>query len=95
MALWDIWGKAYNVPAWRLLGGRYRDKIRLYADTPEASLPAEQTKLINYRIKEQGYTWLKMDVSIRDLKNIPGTIVNSKLWENQQGNLAQLGDQSN
>ncbi|HTE07147.1 MAG TPA: twin-arginine translocation signal domain-containing protein, partial [Flavitalea sp.] len=37
MALWDICGKAYNVPAWQLLGGRYRDKVRLYADTPESS----------------------------------------------------------
>ena len=34
MALWDLCGKAYGVPAWQLLGGRYRDKIRLYADTP-------------------------------------------------------------
>ena len=39
MAMWDICGKAYNVPAWQLLGGRYRDKIRLYADTPEAGSP--------------------------------------------------------
>jgi L-alanine-DL-glutamate epimerase-like enolase superfamily enzyme len=54
MALWDLCGKAYGVPAWQLLGGRYRDKVRLYADTPEASSPAEQQKLINYRIKEQG-----------------------------------------
>jgi hypothetical protein len=28
MALWDLCGKAYNVPAWQLLGGRYRDKVR-------------------------------------------------------------------
>lgn len=95
MALWDICGKAYNVPAWQLLGGRYRDKIRLYADTPEAGSPEEQRKLINYRIKDQGYTWLKMDVSIGELKGKPGTMVNNKFWENQQGNLAQWGDQSN
>jgi L-alanine-DL-glutamate epimerase-like enolase superfamily enzyme len=95
MALWDLCGKAYNVPAWQLLGGRYRDKVRLYADTPEASSPEEQTKLINYRVKDQGYTWLKMDVSIGELKGKPDTLVNSKFWENSQGNLAQWGDQNN
>lgn len=95
MALWDICGKAYNVPAWQLLGGRYRDKVRLYADTPEARSPEEQQKLINYRIKDQGYTWLKMDVSIGELKGKPGTVVNSKFWEDSKGNLAQWGDRQN
>ena len=94
-ALWDICGKAYNVPCWQLLGGRYRDKIRIYADTPESSSPEEQKKLIKYRMEEQGYTWLKMDVSIAKLKGIPDTMVNNKFWENAQGNLAQWGDQSN
>jgi L-alanine-DL-glutamate epimerase-like enolase superfamily enzyme len=86
MALWDLCGKAYGVPAWQLLGGRYRDKIRLYADTPESTNPAEQEKLIKYRINEQGYTWLKMDVSIRKLKGKPGTLVNSQFWDNLGGN---------
>jgi L-alanine-DL-glutamate epimerase-like enolase superfamily enzyme len=95
MALWDICGKAYNVPAWQLLGGRYRDKVRLYADTPEAGSPEEQKKLIKFRTEDQGYTWLKMDVSIAELRGKPGTVVNSKFWENAQGMLNQWGDQSN
>lgn len=95
MALWDICGKAYNVPAWQLLGGRYRDKVRLYADTPEAGSPEEQKKLVRYRIEEQGYTWLKMDVSIGELKGIPGALVNADFWSDGKGNLNQWGDQSN
>jgi L-alanine-DL-glutamate epimerase-like enolase superfamily enzyme len=95
MALWDICGKAYNVPAWQLLGGRYRDKVRLYADTPEAGSPEEQKKLVRYRIQDQGYTWLKMDVSIGELKGIPGALVNADFWSDGKGNLNQWGDQSN
>ena len=95
MALWDICGKAYNVPAWQLLGGRYRDKVRMYADTPESNSPEEQKKLIKYRTEDQGYTWLKMDVSIGELKGVEGALVNDKFWQNAQGNLAQWGDQAN
>lgn len=81
MALWDLCGKAYGVPVWQLLGGRYRDRIRLYADTPESKSPEEQKKLIGYRTEEQGYTWLKMDLSINELINIPGTLVNQDFWK--------------
>jgi L-alanine-DL-glutamate epimerase-like enolase superfamily enzyme len=95
MALWDLCGKAYGVPAWQLLGGRYRDKVRLYADTPEAGSPEEQKKLISYRVNDQGYSWLKMDLSIGELKGKPGTLVNSKFWENTTGDLAQWGDAAN
>ena len=41
MALWDLAGKAYNVPAYQLLGGKFRDKVRLYADTPQGNNEAE------------------------------------------------------
>jgi L-alanine-DL-glutamate epimerase-like enolase superfamily enzyme len=70
----------------------YRDKIRLYADTPEASSPEEQRNLIKYRAQEQGYTWLKMDLSIGELLNIPGAAVNADFWKNEHEQLTQWGD---
>jgi L-alanine-DL-glutamate epimerase-like enolase superfamily enzyme len=80
MAMWDLVGKAYNVPAWQLLGGRYRDKVRMYADTPTHDDPEQQMKLIKYRTEDQGYTWLKMDLSLEEIRKIPGTLVNANFW---------------
>ncbi len=33
IALWDLTGKAYGVPLYQLLGGKYRDRVRVYCDT--------------------------------------------------------------
>src|SRR6266545_2661924 len=30
MALWDLAGKILEVPAWKLLGGKFRDRVRVY-----------------------------------------------------------------
>ena len=86
MALWDLCGKAYNVPAWQLLGGRYRDKVRLYADTPEADTFDEFKARIKHRLEVQGMTWLKMDISIGEIKRFPAhwsmQISGAKGWLN-------------
>src|SRR5690606_28263520 len=80
MALWDLCGKAYGVPCWQLLGGRYRDKIRLYADTPEFRDLDTFKERIHYRTVTQGYSWLKMDVSIGLLRNMKDGLVNNEFW---------------
>lgn len=85
MALWDLCGKAYNVPAWQLLGGRYRDKIRLYADTPGAKDPIAFAATMKRRVAEQGFTWLKMDLGIHVVANIPDALVNTNFWDGVTG----------
>ncbi|NND05815.1 MAG: mandelate racemase/muconate lactonizing enzyme family protein [Saprospiraceae bacterium] len=81
MALWDLAGKAYNVPAYQLLGGRYRDKVRLYADTPRGRDEAEFNSFVSRRMDEQGFTFLKVDFGIELLAGVPGTTVNSNYWD--------------
>jgi len=85
MALWDLCGKAYGVPAWQLLGGRYRDRIRLYADTPGARDPQQFALIMKKRVDEQGFTWLKMDLGIHVVANIPDALVNTKFWDGATG----------
>ncbi len=73
MALWDLAGKAYNVPIYQMLGGKFRDKIRIYADTVESPDP----KIYGERLKnrmDQGFTWLKMDLGIDLIQEKPGMV---------------------
>src|SRR5580700_6834569 len=73
-ALWDISGKVYNVPVYQMLGGKFRDRVRIYADTDESDDPLVFAKRLKARKEEMGLTWLKMDVGINLLQNIPGTV---------------------
>lgn len=85
MALWDLAGKAYGVPSWQLLGGRYRDKVRLYSYVPVhnwAKMDVDKFKNdVKQRIEVQGYTWLKFYPSLETINHIPGITVNSAFWQ--------------
>ncbi len=84
MALWDLTGKAYGVPIYQLLGGKYRDKVRIYVDTPTVNNPEEFAKRMKGRI-DQGFTIMKMDIGIGLIKDIPGTLTNTEPWGDMQG----------
>jgi galactonate dehydratase len=58
-ALWDIFGKSVNQPVHQLLGGRVRDKIRVYANGPRGTKPEEIAESA-LQIKEAGYTAMKL-----------------------------------
>lgn len=87
MALWDLAGKAYGVPVYQMLGGKYRDEVRVYADTPSVQDPEEFAQRMQGRV-DQGYTVLKMDVGVQLIQDIPGTLVNAEFWKNQPGGLS-------
>ncbi|MDP8245947.1 MAG: mandelate racemase/muconate lactonizing enzyme family protein [Candidatus Hinthialibacter antarcticus] len=73
MALWDLAGKAYGVPVYQMLGGRYRDKIRMYCDTTYSDDPKIYAQRMKDRVKD-GYTFLKMDLGANMLRDIPNTV---------------------
>lgn len=63
IALWDIKGKALGVPVYELLGGKTREKVRVYASVMEKATDAD-TLTRSYRaLKEQGFTAAKIFVN--------------------------------
>lgn len=61
-AMWDIVGKACKQPVYNLLGGRCRDKIRVYANGWSYGLkePADYARAAE-KVVAQGWTALKFD----------------------------------
>src|SRR6478672_8041004 len=88
MALWDIAGKVYNAPVYAMVGGgKFRDKIRVYADTTESKDPKIYAQRMKERKEVMGLTWLKMDLGIEMVSDTPGTVtVSSDLsqWQMNQ-----------
>lgn len=64
-ALWDLAGKVIGVPVYQLLGGKFRDKIRVYCDTAlyQHNLPTPEDFANNaIEAKKMGFTAVKFDL---------------------------------
>jgi len=86
-ALWDIAGKVYSVPIYQMLGGKFRDKMRIYADTEESKDIKVYAQRMKARKEEMGITWLKMDLGINMVEDTPGTVTRPSglsKWESTQ-----------
>ena len=86
LALWDLAGKAYGVPVYQLLGGRFRDKVRLYADTHIEDGRATGTLMAPEDVcrvlkgyMDEGYTVLKI-LSVELLLAQPGNTCGPLDW---------------
>ena len=69
IALWDIKGKAFNVPVYKLLGGKRRDNLRTYAsqlqfgwsDHAETLTTLDEYREVSKKAVAEGYDAIKID----------------------------------
>ncbi len=64
IALWDLLGQALEVPVWRLLGGRYRERVPAYASggwAPVGGIGAQMAQYV-----ERGHRAVKLRVGLQD-----------------------------
>jgi galactonate dehydratase len=62
MACWDLMGQALGVPIWKLLGGRFRDRVRAYANGwYQAERDPAAIGRLARAVVERGYSALKLD----------------------------------
>ncbi len=65
IALWDLKGKALGVPVYALLGGKFRDKIRMYADCQvEPDMDRDTIRRVVDGVLARGFTALKIDLDV-------------------------------
>ncbi len=64
IALWDLAGKALGLPVYQLLGGKVRDRVRVYCDSGSREMiPGDEGSKARIRqIQEMGFTAAKIDI---------------------------------
>ena len=75
IALWDLAGKAWNVPLWQMLGGKFRDKVRVYGDTDvDGKHTGRDMGMAMKKRMDMGFSIVKMDLGIELLYDEPGCL---------------------
>ncbi len=65
IALWDLKGKALGVPVYELLGGKFRDRVRVYADCQvEPGMNFSEIEQVVDGVLRRGFTAIKIDLDI-------------------------------
>lgn len=62
IALWDLAGKALELPIYQLLGGKVRDKVRIYCDSANHHPDDPKSKEMLDWIGNAGFTAMKIDI---------------------------------
>ena len=63
MALWDIAGQALGCPIWQLLGGRFRDRVRVYNDCNAGEEENPQSYAQKAKeVEARGFSAIKFDI---------------------------------
>jgi len=76
IALWDILGKSLGKPIYQLLGGKVRDKVKVFANVV-GSTPEEMAESAHKSLNE-GYTSLRVIPFFRGFERLPSTQVVSQ-----------------
>lgn len=74
IALWDLKGRLLGMPVNQLLGGRFRDRIRVYGSFGVGfgkSMTPQQAAAQAQRFVRQGFTVVKLRMQIREINQNP------------------------
>ena len=96
MACWDIIGKYFKMPVWKLLGGKFGEHIHLYRAISQENPEIMKQKVIEY--KKEGYSKFQLKVGgiyqedIERIKSVSSTLDNTNVliadantgWKNHE-----------